>query len=73
MDSTAAASRTMDSKIAMWLAFRALRWICWIAFFAICIYVRINRERPDLPQPVAAKRRNADLQRRLRGRVRGLL
>jgi len=33
----------MDSKVAIWLGFRALRWICWIAFFAVCIYVRINR------------------------------
>lgn len=33
----------MDSKIAIWLGFRAFRWICWIAFFAICAYVRINR------------------------------
>jgi branched-subunit amino acid ABC-type transport system permease component len=33
----------MDSKITIWLGFRALRWICWIAFFAICIYVRVNR------------------------------
>lgn len=33
----------MDSKVTIWLGFRALRWICWIAFFAICIYVRVNR------------------------------
>ena len=36
-------STTMDSKIAAWLAFRALRWLFWIALFAVCIYVRANR------------------------------
>jgi hypothetical protein len=33
----------MNSKIAIWLGFRALRWVCWIGFFAVCAYVRINR------------------------------
>jgi hypothetical protein len=37
------ASAVSNAGIAVWLAARALRWLCWIAFFAICIYVRVNR------------------------------
>jgi branched-subunit amino acid ABC-type transport system permease component len=36
-------STVANAGIAVWLMARALRWLCWIAFFALCIYVRINR------------------------------
>jgi len=30
--------------IAIRLFFRALRWLCWIGFFAYCFFVTTNRE-----------------------------
>lgn len=29
--------------VAGWLAFRALRWLAWIGFFAFCFYFTSNR------------------------------
>jgi hypothetical protein len=34
----------MNAKIAIWLFFRALRWLCWIGFFAYCFFVTTDRE-----------------------------
>jgi hypothetical protein len=34
----------MNAKIAIWLFFRALRWLCWIGFFAYCFFVTTHRE-----------------------------
>ena len=33
----------MDSKIAVWLVFRAARWLCWIAFLGWSAYFLIDR------------------------------
>lgn len=37
----------MDSKIALWLFFRLLRWAAWIGFFAFCFYFWLD-PRPHL-------------------------
>ena len=33
----------MDSKIAVWLFFRAIRWLAWIAFFGWSFYFWLDR------------------------------
>ena len=45
------------TRVTMWQGARALHWILWIAFFAFCIYVRVNRASiltilQQLPQSV---------------------
>ena len=33
----------MNSKVAVWLSFRALRWLAWIVFFGWSVYFYSNR------------------------------
>ena len=34
----------MSTKIAVWLLFRALRWLGWLGFFGYCFFVAMNRD-----------------------------
>ena len=36
-------AKPMDSKIAAWLFFRAVRWLSWIAFFGWSAYFHFDR------------------------------
>jgi hypothetical protein len=33
----------MNVRIATWLSIRALRWMAWIAFFAVAYYIHVYR------------------------------
>jgi hypothetical protein len=35
----------MNLRIATWLFLRALRWLSWIAFFAVAYYIHAYREQ----------------------------
>ena len=32
----------MNAMIALWLFFRALRWLAWISFFGMAIYIKTH-------------------------------
>lgn len=34
----------MNATIAIWLLFRALRWLGWLGFFGYCFFVSMNRD-----------------------------
>ena len=34
----------MNARIAIWLFFRALRWLGWLGFFGYCFFVTTNRD-----------------------------
>jgi hypothetical protein len=38
-----AGSNSMNTKFALWLFVRALRWLAWIGFFAVAYYIHAYR------------------------------